>query len=61
MDQQQLPLEILFILSYVYECFAFVYVCVPHMYNVHGGQKRVLYSLGLELQMVTTCHVYAWS
>lgn len=30
--------------------FACLYICVPCAYNIHGGQKRVLEPLGLELR-----------
>lgn len=29
------------ILFYMYGCFAWIYVCVPHMVSVHRGQKCV--------------------
>ena len=41
---------------YVYECFACMHMytaCVP---GIHGGPKRVMDPLKLELQMVVSCH-----
>lgn len=35
------------------------YLCTLYMTSVHGGQNRVWDSLGLELQMVASCHVGA--
>ena len=34
-----------------------MYVCVPHVIGVHGGQKGVLGALELELQMVVSHRV----
>ena len=33
-------------------CFAYMYVCVPHPCNTHGGQKGALGPLGLKLQRI---------
>jgi len=38
----------LFFLSSVW-VFVCMYVCTPHMYSAHGGQKRALSALELEL------------
>ena len=40
------------VLFYVYECFAYLNVCVPCACNALGGQERVLDPLELELHMV---------
>ena len=42
--------------SYLWKCFACVYICVPH---VHEGQKTVSGPLELELQTVVSSHVGA--
>ena len=36
-----------------------LHVCVPHEYSPPGDQKRVLDFIGLELQIVVSCHEYA--
>lgn len=38
-----------------------VYVCVPRACHALRGRKRASYPLGLELQMVQSCHVGARS
>ena len=42
---------------YLCECFAYMSICVPHVYSVCGGQKWVLNPLGQEFQMVVNFHV----
>lgn len=34
-----------------------MYICAPHAYSDHGGQKRTLNPLELELQMAVSHHV----
>lgn len=48
----------------MYGCFAVfacMYDCTPHMLDACGGQKRELDHLGLELQMLVSCHLVAGS
>lgn len=39
---------------YVCGCFSYMFTCVA---GIHGDQKRMLDPLGLELQMIESCHV----
>ena len=39
--------------------FAYMYVCVPHSWSAHGGQKRVLDPLKLKEQIIVSRHVGA--
>lgn len=44
----------------MYECFACLHVCAPHVCSACGVQQRVSDSLDLELQLVVvSCHVDA--
>lgn len=36
---------------------SFLYMCIYHVFGACKGQKRVLETLELELQMVVSCHV----
>lgn len=40
-------------------CFSFMYICALHGFSSHGGWKRALYPLELELNTVVNCHVGA--
>ena len=41
----------------MYECSAYMHVCVLCAYLVSVEDRRALDPLGLELQMVVSCHV----
>lgn len=47
------------LLFYVYECFPCAYVCVPHLYSAHRGQKWALDPLELDSLTVVTWYVSA--
>ena len=47
-------LKMYLLLFYVYECFAWMYVCTSHVYCAHGSQKRELDVLELELQVIVS-------
>lgn len=38
--------------------YAWVYICIPHAYSAHGGQKRALDILELESQVVGSCLIW---
>ena len=46
---------------YVCVCVRFAHMCIYalHACNALGGQKRALDPLGLEIQVVVSCHVGA--
>lgn len=44
-------------LMYIYECFVWMCVCIPHAHSDHGSQAAVPCTLGLDLQMVVSSHV----
>lgn len=44
---------------YMYGCFAWAYVCTPHVLRASGGLKRVLDALERELRTVVSCHAGA--
>lgn len=43
-------------LFYVYGCFSCIYMCAPCKGLIYKGQKREMDLLGLELQLVMSCH-----
>lgn len=49
------------LMCYVYQSFAYFYVCTICMFSTQEGQQRALGTLELELQMVESQHVEAGS
>lgn len=43
------------------ECFACKHVCAPHVYGVHGSQKRVSELLAVEFQVVVGDGNRSWA
>lgn len=45
--------------DYIFSMLACMFICASHACSVHGGQKKVLDPLEMELKVVVNCHVSA--
>lgn len=48
-----------FFKDYIFSMLVCMFICASHACSVHGGQKRVLDPLEMELKVVMNCHVSA--